>query len=64
MAGMMRTEEFSVYASQIKGPVTKLKLLNRFIEITQPPDNCFIEQMTTTVMPDGRIECVFNVFDL
>ena len=64
MGGLMRTEKYTVYPSQIKGPITKAKLLDRFIEYTKPPDNCFVELLTTTIMEGGRIEVTFNLFDL
>jgi len=64
MVGNFRTEERAFYKSDFEGPVTRAKLLVRFIEITKPPDNTFVELLTVSVMDDGRIECVFNLFDI
>lgn len=64
MVGLMRTEEHTFYGGEFDGPVTKAKLLDEFIERTVPPNNTFVELLTVNVMNDGRIECVFNLFDI
>lgn len=62
MVGLMRTEKYTFYRTDVEGPVTRAKLLDKFIERTSPPDNTFVEMLTVDVMTGGRIECVFNLF--